>query len=720
MNKKGMLLLAGLSAGIFAHAQQAAPATGVPKTAHAQQAAPPGAQQAAPPGVPQAAPIGALQTAGRGALVNTTRSPHAKLESLDLGDIQWTTGFWAERFAVCRDSMLPHLWATYTDPHTGHALQNFEIAAGMETGAHVGPPFQDGDFYKLIEGMASLYAVTKDPRLDSIMDKAIAVIARAQLKNGYIHTPTLIEDRAHPGKARVFGRRLDFETYNMGHLMTAACVHYRATGKRTFLDVAIRAADYLAAYYRQDPVTLARSAICPAHYMGLVELYRTTHNPAYLQLANHLIRLHGAVGGGTEQNQDRIPFLEQTTAVGHAVRANYLYAGAADVYAETGDDSIWHALLNIWDDVAAKKIYVTGGCGAVYDGVAPMGTSYNPADVQEIHQAYGQQYQLPDMTAHNETCAAVGNLLWNWRMFLVTGQAKYMDMLELELYNGILSGISLDGNSFSYTNPLSVNHAYPYDLRWSGGRQKYIALSDCCPPNAVRTVAEASGYVYSVNTKGLWVNLYGGNRLSTRLENGEPIRLSQETDYPWNGKIVITLEEAPAQAFSVFLRIPGWCKGASLMVNGQAVEDNSGAPAHYLEISRQWHPGDVITLNLPMPVTLVQANPLVEANRNQVAVKRGPVVYCLESPDVPNVKDIFNISIPVGAGWTPAPLVIGNSQVMGLDATVKQLPALDWNGKLYQSVSSQAPTDVRVRLIPYYAWANRGSSDMTVWMPVSR
>ena len=661
-------------------------------------------------------------------LVDDSHSAHVKLHSVGLSDVAWTQGFWAERFDVCKDSMLPHLWATYTNPQTGRAIQNFAIAAGLEKGVHMGPPFQDGDFYKLLEAMASLYAVTKDPKLDSTMDKAIAVIAKAQLKNGYIHTPVLIEDRMHPGKARAFGHRLDFETYNMGHLMTAACVHYRATGKRTLLDVAIKAAGYLDDYYRQNPSLLARSAICPSHYMGLVELYRTTQDRSYLALADHLIHLHGAVGEGTDQNQDRIPFLRQTTAIGHAVRANYLYAGAADVYAETGDDSIWHALNPIWDDVAAKKIYITGGCGAIYDGVAPMGTSYNPMDVQEIHQAYGQQYDLPNATAHNETCAAVGNLLWNWRMFLVTGDARYMDMLELELYNGILSGISLDGNSFFYTNPLSVNRAYPYDLRWAGGRQPYIGLSDCCPPNAVRTIAEASGYVYSVNQQGLWVNLYGGDRLATSLADGSPIRLSQETAYPWDGKVTIRIEAAPAKDFSIFLRVPGWCKGARVSVNGEDATspgDNASAAGtlaagQYTALHRQWKPGDVITLDLPMPVTLVQANPLVEANRNQVAVKRGPVVYCLESPDAPDVKSIFDLSIPLDTKWQPTPLTIGNSHVMSLEGVVKQLPEQDWKDKLYQDVSTKTPVDTHIRLIPYYAWANRGSSDMMVWMGVWR
>ena len=659
------------------------------------------------------------------ALVNTTASPHATLHSVNMGDVQWTQGFWAERFAVCRDSMIPHLWRIYHDPKISHAFTNFEIAAGLDTGSHAGPPFHDGDFYKLLEGVAAVYAITKDKHLDTLMDQAIAVIARCQRPDGYIHTPTLIEERHHPGQSTAFEDRLNFETYNMGHLMTAACVHYRATGKTTLLQVAIKAADYLAAFYRRSSPELARNAICPSHYMGIVELYRTTGNPVYLQLATNLIDIRGLVTNGTDDNQDRVPFRSQTTAMGHAVRANYLYAGVADLVAETGDDSLWNNLDQIWSDVTNRKMYITGGCGALYDGVSPDAVSYSPPQIQEVHQAYGRDYQLPNTTAHNETCANIGNLLWNWRMLLVTGQARYADVLEEALYNSVLSGVSLDGDRYFYTNPLRASRAFPYDLRWSGGRKEYIALSNCCPPNLARTMAEVSDYMYSLSPKGLWVNLYGGNTLSTHLPDKSLLRLSQQTNYPWDGKVTITLQQAPTNPFSIYLRIPGWCKGASLTVNGQPIQsaNRSSVPASaltsgtYAEIHRSWKRGDVITLNLPMPAVLIAANPLVEETRGQVAVRRGPVVYCLESPDLDSTRSIFDISMPLNADLHAVAMTIGNSHLMALEGTAKWLSqtAAD-SGKLYHELSKEPAKDLPVRLIPYFAWANRGLSDMTVWI----
>jgi DUF1680 family protein len=394
-------------------------------------------------------------------LVNTTESQHAVLESVDMGDVHWTTGFWAERFQVCRDSMIPHLWRIYHDKKISHAFTNFEIAAGLDTGTHAGPPFHDGDFYKLLEGVAAVYAITRDPHLDTLMDQAIAVIARCQRADGYIHTPTLIEERKHPGVSVAFQDRLNFETYNMGHLMTAACVHYRATGKKTLLAVAIKAADYLADFYQHSTPQLARNAICPSHYMGVIELYRTTHNRAYLELAKNLINIRGMVDNGTDDNQDRIPFRSQTVAMGHAVRANYLYAGVADVVAETGDDSLEKCLEAIWKDVTEHKLYITGGCGALYDGVSPDAVSYDPTHIQEVHQAYGRDYQLPNTTAHNETCANIGNMLWNWRMLLTSGDGRYADVLEQSLYNSVLSGVSLDGNRYFYTNPCAHRKTSP-------------------------------------------------------------------------------------------------------------------------------------------------------------------------------------------------------------------------------------------------------------------
>jgi len=641
------------------------------------------------------------------------------MESINMGDVQWTKGFWADRFEVCKDSMLPHLWRIYNDAATSHAFANFEIAAGLDTGSHSGPPFHDGDFYKLLEGVAAVYAMTKDPKLDSMMDRAIEVIARSQRKDGYIHTPVVIEERQHSGKVKAFEDRLNFETYNMGHLMTAACVHYRATGKTSLLKVAIRAADYLDSFYRRASPELARNAICPSHYMGIVELYRTTKNPEYLRLAKDLIDIRGLVDNGTDDNQDRVPFRNQTTAMGHAVRANYLYARVADLYAVTGEDSLWSCLDRIWDDVVYRKMYITGGCGALYDGVSPDAVSYNPAQIQEIHQAYGRDYQLPNTTAHNETCANIGNVLWNWRMLLVSGKARYADVLEQALYNSVLSGVSLGGNDYFYTNPLRASRAFPYELRWAGGRLPYIALSNCCPPNLMRTMTEVADYMYSVSDQGLFVNLYGGNNLSTHLKDGSALRLTQQTDYPWDGKITLSLQQAPAQPFSIFLRVPGWCKGASLLVNGQRVIAPNGlVPGEYTTVHRRWKAGDKIELMLPMPVVLSVANPLVEETRNQVAVRRGPIVYCLESPDLPAGTNLFNVAMPAHPHFIPVATKMGNTRLMSLQGTAKLLPTVHWENKLYQDLSPAPNTDVAIRLVPYYTWANRGASDMTVWMPV--
>lgn len=648
-------------------------------------------------------------------LTNTDNSAYARLQSVSLHDVAWTSGFWADRFETCKNTMMPHLWDVYHNATLSHAFKNFEIAAGLDTGSHSGPPFHDGDFYKLLESVASLYAITKDERLNAMMDKVIPVIAAAQRKDGYIHTPVMIAGRKQTTKTQAFQDRLNFETYNMGHLMTAACIHYRATGKRTLLEVAIRATDFLNSFYKRSSPELARNAICPSHYMGVVEMYRTTGNKEYLALAKNLINIRGYVAQGTDDNQDRIPFRKQTVAMGHAVRANYLYAGVADVYLETGEDSLLQNLNLIWNDVVNKKMYVTGACGALYDGVSPYGISYQPVEIQKTHQSYGRAYQLPNITAHNETCANIGNVLWNWRMLQITGQAKYADIMELALYNSVLSGVSLRGNTFSYTNPLSASEKFPYALRWSGGRQGYIRLSNCCPPNAVRTVAEVSHYAYSLSADGVWLNLYGSNKLTTKLSDGSPLQLTQETDYPWNGKVTIRLENVPAKTFALFLRIPGWARSANISVNGKA-KAIQARPGEYVKLTEKWSAGDVIVLDLPMQPALIEANPLVEENRNQVAVKRGPIIYCLESADLPDQKSISDIVIPSNMSLHPEKVIVDGAGVMALKGEV------DWNNTpafegLYREVPNTRPVKIPVTFIPYFAWGNRGEGDMTVWMP---
>lgn len=649
-------------------------------------------------------------------LVNTAKSPNARLQSIDFGDVTWTSGFWADRFSVCRSSMVPTLWKNYTDANLSHSFKNFEIAAGLDNGAFKGPSFHDGDFYKTLEAVASMYASTKDKKLDELMDHAIEVIGKAQKPDGYIYTKAIIQQKK-TGEQKMFDDKLSFEAYNFGHLMTAACVHYRVTGKTSLLNIAKKATDFLIEFYNNASPEQARNAICPSHYMGIIEMYRTTSEPKYLALAKRLINIRG-LSEGTDDNSDRVPFRQMKKVVGHAVRANYLFAGAADIFAETGDSTLLSTLDLMWDDVINHKMYITGGCGALYDGVSPEGTSYKPDTVQKVHQSYGKSYQLPNHSAHNETCANIGNLLWNWRMLQITGEAKYADVMELALYNSILSGISLDGDKFFYTNPLSASDDYPYQLRWMGGRQKYISKSNCCPPNTVRTIAQINTYAYSVSDKGLWLNLYGANTLSTSLKDGSKISLVQTTNYPWDGNISIELKEVAKNPFSVFVRIPEWSKGAIIKINGKlfAGKIETGS---YVELNRKWSASDKIEIVLPMTVKMIEANPLAEEIRNQVAVKRGPIVYCLESVDNANVK-LNTLSISPKSKWKTSSMTIENSPITALDGEAKIVDASTWSNKLYREVSEQTPVSTKVRLIPYYAWSNRGHSEMEVWIPISR
>ena len=652
-------------------------------------------------------------------ITDTRHSPYARMHGVSMQSVQWIRGFWADWFKVCDSSMVPNMWNLFNNDSLSHGYKNFKIAAGLDTGIHIGPPFMDGDFFKWLEGTAAVYAHTKSAKLDRLMDSVIAVVAKAQRPDGYLGTQVQIAAMARPDSLQVFGDTLSFEAYNMGHLMTTACVYYRATGKTSLLKVAQKAAGFLEHYYDHSSPTLARSAICPAHYMGVIELYRTTGNKKYLELAKKLMDLRDGVRNGTDQNQDRIPFREQRTAVGHAVRANYLYAGAADIFLETGDSSLFHPLQAIWKDVVYRKMYITGGCGALYDGVSPDGTSYHPEDIQQVAQAYGRPYQLPNYTAHDETCANIGNLLWNWRMLQITGQEKYADVMERTLYNSILSGISLDGKTFLYANPLAYNRHQPFTLRWSElPRDPYIGYSFCCPPNVVRTIAEASGYVYGLDRKGLYMHLYGANHLKTVSDAGEQIDIQEKTDYPWDGHILLTLEKMPKSTYSLYLRIPGWAAGATLKINA-ALQPQKIIPGTYLTLTRNWQAGDKIELDFPMEVKLMAASPLVEANRGQVAVQRGPVVYCLESKDLPPGVDIEDICIDKNSKWIKRQEKIGPQRIMALETTACLKPPAPGKDLLYYPLPAASCRPVKISMIPYYGWENRGRADMEVWIPLA-
>ncbi|MBZ4043878.1 aceric acid hydrolase [Flavobacterium hibisci] len=648
-------------------------------------------------------------------LVANSESPYSKLQSVGLQDVKWTSGFWKEQFDVETKNTLPYMWDLYHNDEVSHAYKNFEIAAGISKGTFKGPSFHDGDFYKIFEGMAATYAVTKDKKLDAEMDKAIALFAKAQRKDGYLHTPVLIDERWGTLGPEEVKKQLGFEKYNMGHLMTAACIHYRATGKTNFLNIAKGVADFLYDFYKKASPELARNAICPSHYMGIVEMYRTTKNPKYLELANNLIDIRGTTEDGTDDNQDRIPFRQQTTAMGHAVRANYLYAGVADLYAETGEKKLLDNLESIWDDVTYRKMYITGACGSLYDGVSPDGTSYNPTDVQKIHQAYGRPFQLPNATAHTETCANIGNVLWNWRMLQITGDAKYADIVELALYNSVLSGIDLEGKKFFYNNPLNVSKDLPFKQRWSKEREGYIALSNCCAPNVTRTIAEVSNYAYNFSKEGLYVNLYGSNNLSSTTLAGEKIEIEQQTNYPWDGKVTLKIVKAPKDVYAFLLRIPGWSQGTTISLNGKKINEaiTSGS---YQKIVQKWKKGDVIELNIPMPVELMQANPLVEEVKNQVAVKRGPIVYCLESDQLPENASINEVVLDVNSKFTTDFIKIKDRQLLSITASSSINNDTSWNKKLYKPLSAKDSKEFTVKLIPYFAWGNHGKGEMSVWL----
>lgn len=643
-------------------------------------------------------------------------SPHTVMHDVGPADVRWTAGFWADRFEMCRTSLLPAMGRLMAGTEPSQFLHNFKIAAGQVPGRHRGPAWNDGDYYKYLEARAAVFAVTKDRALDREMDEAVKVIALAQRADGYLHTPVLIRNRNGDAAAKPFADRLNFEMYNFGHLFTAACVHHRATGKTTLLAVATKAADFLIEAFRNPSPELARNAVCPSHYMGTIDLYRLTGEAKYRTLAAKFLDLRDLMTDGTDDNQDRIPFRKQTEAVGHAVRANYLYAGAADVFAETGDRTLFEPLPKIWGNLTSRKMYVTGACGALFDGASPDG-SKDQKQIARTHQSYGRDYQLPNSTAHNETCAAIGNVLWNWRMLRVTGEAKYADVLELALYNAVLAGVSLDGKRFFYTNTLRQLDTMPAALRWSRSREEWISCY-CCPPNVARVIAEAGGYAYGRSDGAVWVHLFGGSTLDTTLPGGGRVKLTQVTEYPWDGRVKLTIDAAPAAAFALKLRIPGWATGATLSVNGKPTE--APVPGRYAEVKRTWAAGDVVELVLPMPVRLIEAHPLVEEARNHVAVRRGPLVYCLESRDLEKGTTVPAVHLPLTIELKPrfdAKLLAGVTVLEG-NAVASGDPA--WGNELYRDLRPEASRATPVRLIPYYAWGNRGRSEMTVWLPLDR
>jgi DUF1680 family protein len=624
--------------------------------------------------------------------------------------VHLTDVFWAPRIETNRKVTIP---AAFQKCEESGRMNNFERAAmalrGEPHDKKAPPyPFDDSDLYKVIEGAAYVLSAQPDPKLDAYVDGLIAKIAAAQEPDGYIYTTRTIDpEKPHPwaGKARWVNERNDsHELYNMGHLFEAAAAHYQATGKKTLLTVATRAADLLV-----DTFGPGKRSIWPGHQiteMGLVKLYRVTGKEQYLSLAKFLIDVRGpdgipagetVNGQGLAYNQAQLRVIDQTEPVGHAVRAMYMYSGMADVAALEDDSKIKAAGDRIWENLVHSKLYLTGGIGAAGG-----------------HEGFGDPYDLPNMTAYNETCASVGMDYWNHRQFLLHGDAKYIDIMERTLYNGLISGVSLKGDTFFYPNPLESNGQH--------ARAEWFGVA-CCPGNITRFMASVPGYIYARrdDPSTLFVNLFAAGTADLDLAGGK-LHVSQATTYPWDGAVRITLEPDRARAFTVNVRIPGWAREEpvpgdlyrfadaasakpTLRVNGKPIPLT--LTDGYVPIARTWAHGDTIDLTLPMPVRRIVAHEKVEADRDRVALQRGPIVYAAEWPDNPRGK-VRNIVLPDASAMTAefrADLLNGVAVVKGRAI-----------GLSYDERGALQKAEQPFVAIPYATWANRGRGQMEVWI----
>ena len=619
------------------------------------------------------------------------------IDPVPFTSVKVTDNFWGQRLQASREVTIPLAFSKCEE--TGRYENFVKAAHPSDTYKVEGFSFDDTDVYKTIEGASYSLQTYPDKKLQKYIDSVLVIVAGAQEPDGYLYTARTMNPK-HPhnwaGKERwVAVENLSHEFYNLGHMIEGAVAHYQATGKRNFLDIAIKYADCVCREIGNGP---ERKKYVPGHQiaeMALVKLYMVTGDKKYLDQAKFFLDTRGYTSRKDTYSQAHKPVVEQDEAVGHAVRAVYMYSGMADVAAITGDSSYIKAIDKIWDNIVSKKIYITGGIGARHAG-----------------EAFGNNYELPNLSAYCETCAAIGNVYMNYRLFLLHGDAKYFDVLERTLYNGLISGVSLDGGSFFYPNPLSSNGKY--------SRKPWFGCA-CCPSNVSRFIPSLPGYVYAVKNDQVYVNLYLSNKAELKVDK-KKILLEQETGYPWNGDIRLKITQGN-QDFTMKLRIPGWVRGNVLpgdlysytdnqkpayqvSVNGQTVESdvNDG----YLSIARKWKKGDVVEVHFDMIPRIVKANPKVEADHGRVAVERGPIVYCAEWPDNRfNVHSILLNQHPQFKVTDKPELLYGIRQI----TTDAQALSYDKAGKLVTK-------DVELTLIPYYAWAHRGEGDMEVWLPI--
>ena len=610
--------------------------------------------------------------------------------------------FWGQRLEASRNVTVP---LAFSKCESEGRYKNFEHAAMHLKDPSkvfkvngVGYSFDDTDPYKTIEGASYILQTYPDRKLRAYVDSVIDIIATAQEPDGYLYTART-QNPADPhhwagDKRWVKEEDLSHELYNLGHMIEGAVAHWQATGSRKFLDIARRYADVVCKEVGPNP---GQACVVPGHQiaeMALCRLYLATGEKKYLDEAKFLLDYRGKTQIKQEYSQSHQPVVDQKEAVGHAVRAAYMYAGMADVAALTGDQGYINAIDRIWDNIVTKKLYITGGIGATSSG-----------------EAFGKNYELPNMSAYCETCAAIGNVYVNYRLFLLHGDSKYFDVLERTLYNGLISGVSLEGNGFFYPNPLESMGQHQ--------RQAWFGCA-CCPSNICRFIPSLPGYVYAVKDKNVYVNLFLSNK--TELTVGKKkVALSQQTNYPWDGDITITIDKNNVGRFALKIRIPGWVKGKVvpsdlysyadgkrlgylISVNNQQLYPEIH---DYITIDRQWKKGDKVQIHFDMEPRVVRANNKVEADRGMVAVERGPLVYCAEHPD--NDFDIFSALVNQEPQFQ-----LGKAEIAGIPVVTltTEAQALDFNKQGKLTVKDQELT-----LIPYFAWCHRGSGKMRVWLP---
>jgi len=602
------------------------------------------------------------------------------LTAVPFTDVTVEDAFWAPRLKTAREKTLPANFKWCED--TGR-MGNFAKAAGLAEGDFEGIYFNDSDVYKVIEGASYMLHAVPDPKLDAYLDDLIAKMAAAQQPDGYLNTYfTLVT----PDK-RWTDLPVKHELYCAGHLFEAAVAHYKATGKRSLLDVACRFADYIGTVFGPGK----RYGV-PGHEeieLALVKLHQATGEQRYLDLAKFFVDERGNHENRKSYGdycQDHVPIREQNEIAGHAVRAMYLYSGVADVARLTGDGALVDMMGRIWNDVVLRKMYITGGIGP-----------------SAKNEGFTVAYDLPNDSAYAETCASIGMALWNHRLNLLHADAKYADVVERVAYNGLLSGIGLDGEHFFYVNPLAS--------RGSHHRQPWFGCA-CCPTNLVRWLPSLPGYVYAHGTGGLYVNMYVTGRGKVPGKKGA-VTIRQETNYPWEGDVKLTVSVQKPQKLALNLRIPGWCEEYSIKIGSEAV--NVPLSKGYARIERKWSDGDQVELDLAMPVRRVRANPLVEADRGRVALQRGPVVYCLEGVD--NAGRVLSMAFPPTAPVAAEhrPDLLGGVTVL-TGRALARTPA-DWNGALYKSDAGFE--EVEFTAVPYCVWDNREPGPMVVWLPES-